>query len=61
MNKSRLKYYATAECVKNLAEKYIDDDSEMDLEALCKKKKPQIISYDRRRTFKAESSHNYLY
>lgn len=38
MNKSRLKYYATAECVKNLAKKYIDDDSEMDLEALCKKK-----------------------
>lgn len=38
MNKSRLKYYATAECVKNLAEKYIDDDSEWTWRHFVRKK-----------------------
>ena len=37
MDNSRLKYYATDDCIKRVAEKYIDDYA-MDLDAICKKK-----------------------
>ena len=38
MEKARLKYHATNNCIKEIAEKYTDEDAKMDLEAICKKK-----------------------
>lgn len=37
MDKTRLKYYATDDCVRKVAEEYIDEDVTMDLEAICKR------------------------
>lgn len=38
MEKERLKYYATDNCVKEVAEKYVDEYACWDLEEICKKK-----------------------
>lgn len=37
MDRTRLKYYATDDCLKKFAEKYVDKDVTMDLEAICKR------------------------
>lgn len=38
MDKTRLKYYATDDCLKKFAEEYVDKDATMDLETICKRK-----------------------